>query len=448
MAKRDVQESLLGEQASQAPQGKLLPAFPSAQAIQAAFPGMRLESIKLGETNFLSWIDIALEFPDEIREFVYSDEKRFSYYFYYLTAEERPPVFVVELSWDDDAARVSDFSLIVEEKELLKLRLANVVYSRAGEWERERQIRALSDLALQKYEEDCLEEARELIDAAIRLGGRRYPDLFNNRGLISWKMGEIEQAKQDFLDSISLEKTNGDPYFNMGLILFDEANLDEALHYLRRAVELNPSDTQFLTELGHLYLEMEREEEALELFQRALKGDPTDPQVEFHLGHYFLYKKGKPRRALKYYGEGLKKAPDDQFALADLAMAHWVLGNKRKTREIAYLLQKKTRLMPYTIARLVQLNVQMGSYEKALNYYHEALSQAEPFEPEWLHYHAAVVYAKTGRAQEALDSLGLAVKAGGEAVIKRALADKTLSRLKALPDFKRIIRLNGNGKNR
>jgi len=52
------------------------------------------------------------------------------------------------------------------------------------------------------------------------------------------------------------------------------------------------------------------------------------------------------------------------------------------------------------------------------------------FEPEWLHYNAAIVYAKTGHPKQALDILDLAVKAGGEAVIKRALSDKRSSRSK------------------
>jgi tetratricopeptide (TPR) repeat protein len=448
MAKRDLQELLFREQPPEAPHAAFLPPFPSTKAIMTSLSGVRSDSVALGETNFLSWIDIALEYPDEIREIEYGFEQRASYYFYYLETEGKAPAFVVELAWADDAARVSDFSLVVDDTELLKLRLAKLTYSRAGEWERDQLVRSLSDQALKKYEEDCLDEARQLIDSAIRIGGPRYADLYNNRGLISWKMGQTEQAKSDFLESIGLEEGNGDPYFNMGLILFDETNLDEALRYLRRAVELNPSDTQFLTELGHLYLEMEREDEALKLFSQAVKRDPEDPQVDFHLGHYFLYKKGKPRSAVKYYGQGLKKDPEDQFALADLAMAHWVLGNRRKTLEIQHLLQKKPRLMPYTISRLVHLSVQMGKYENALKYYHEALSQGEPYEPEWLHYNAALVYAKTGRAQQALDSLDLAVKVGGEAVIQRAMSDKTLSGLKTLPDFKRLIKLNAKRKNR
>ncbi len=54
--------------------------------------------------------------------------------------------------------------------------------------------------------------------------------------------------------------------------------------------------------------------------------------------------------------------------MADLAVAHWVLGNRRKTLAIHRALQGNPRLMPYTISRLVYLNVEMGDYENALKY--------------------------------------------------------------------------------
>ena len=186
----------------------------------------------------------------------------------------------------------------------------------------------------------------------------------------------------------------------------------------------------------------------MRLFQKAFEHDPADAQVDFHLGYYFLYKKRRPHDAIKYYCRGLQKDPQDQFALADLALAHWILGNKRKTVEIYRIIQRCPDLMPYTISRLVYLNVEMEDYENALRYYQEALTQNEPFEPEWLHYNAAVVYAKMGRSKQALDTLDLAVKAGGEAVIRRALSEKALDGVKRMPHFKRLVKLSSKRKNR
>jgi tetratricopeptide (TPR) repeat protein len=425
-----------------------LPPFPAERAIFEAFPEIVGGSLRLQKTDFLTWVNFTLENPDEIWEREGPADRRFYYYLNYVAGEGKPPLFVVELVSSEDLMEINDYSVILRESELNHLRAGNLVYSRTKEWERERIVRALNEKALAKYDENCLDEARQLIDAAIKVSGTGSAYLFNNRGLIWWKLGKTDEAKADFLASIHLDEGNGDPYFNIGLIYFDECDYSRALHYLRRAVEINPVDSQFLTELGHLYLELEREEDALELFQQAFENDPDDAQVDFHLGYYFLYKRREPRHAIKYYAKGLKKDPEDQFALADLAVAHWVLGNTRKTVKIHRLLQRSARLMPYTISRLVYLNMEMGDYEAALKYYRQALSQNEPFEPEWLHYNAAIVYAKTGRSKQALDILDLAVKAGGEAVIKRALSDKALQPLKRTPYFKKLIKLPTKRRNR
>jgi len=436
------------EESSAACPETYLPSFPGESSILAAIPEMASGTASLGRVYFLPWVEFTLENPDEIWQTEDLRTRTVYHYLNFVNAEGRSPAFAVEVAFTDDAMAINNFALIVHQSDLDGLRSGNLAYSRSREWEREKLVRNLNEKALVKYDEDRLDEARLLIDAAIRVSGSASAYLLNNRGLISWKMGQTDQAKQDFLESISLDEGNGDPYFNIGLIFFDESDYGMALRYLRRAVDLNPVDSQFLTELGHLYLEMEKEEEALGLFRQALERDPDDPQVDFHLGYYFLYKKGQPRHAVKHYHKGLEKEPADQFALADLAVAHWILGNRHKTRSIYRRLQSNPCLMPYTISRLVYLNLEMGDYETALKYYRTALSQREPFEPEWLHYNAALVYAKTGRPQQALDTLGLAVTAGGEAVIKRVRAEKAWERLKRMPDFKRLLKLHAKRRNR
>jgi tetratricopeptide (TPR) repeat protein len=425
-----------------------LPSFPNKRAILEVFPELSPGFAQVEKIRFVPWVDFTLEHPDEIWETDDLLDQKFYHYVNFVETHEEPPAFVVEVSYADDLSQVNNFSLVVSESELLTLRSGNLVYSRAKEWEKEKLVRALNERALSRYDEDRLDDARELIDTAIKLSGMSCAYLFNNRGLICWKMGMIDQAKEDFLESISLDEDNGDPYFNIGLIYFDEADYQRALQYLGKAVQINPMDSQFLTELGHLYLELDREQEALSLFKRASENNPGDPQVDFHLGHYFLYKKRQPKQAVEYYGQGLKKDPDDQFALADLAVAHWILGNSHTTLEIQAKLQGHSRLMPYTVSRLVYLKMEMGDYETALTYYKQALSQKEPFEPEWLHYNAALVYAKTGRPKQALDILDLAVRVGGEAVVKRAMSDKALAPLKRTADFKKLIKLPAKRRNR
>jgi len=448
MATRDLLDTLSLVEDSQSPCETYLPRFPPQARLVKAFSGLGVSGVPLGKTHFFQWVKFTLDNPDEIWIVDRLEDHKIYHYLTYIGEPGTVPAFAVEVRWLDDFTELTDYSLILQDADLEQIRSSDLVYCLARELERESLVRQLNEKALKKYDEECLPEAVEIIDLAIRLSSSGSAYLFNNRGLIHWKMGRIDEAKQDFLESIRLEEENGDPYFNLGLIYFDESDQVSALHYLREAVRLNPADSQFLTELGHLYLEMEREQEALQLFDKAVETNPEDPQVDFHLGYYFLYKKRDPRKALKYYDNGLRKDPEDQFALADLAVAHWALGNKRKTMGVRRILEQHARLLPYTVSRLVYLNTELGDYERALKYYRQALSENEPFEPEWLHYNAALVYAKTGRPRTALDKLSLAVRVGGDAVKRRARSDEALKELKGTAAFKRLVGLSTKRRNK
>ena len=448
MAKRDLRMSFWPEEEGCPSYETLLPPFPHQDRIAEVLPRLLPRGVPLGKTDFLNWVNFTLEYPDEIWESERPSDEKIYHYVNFFNGAGKAPAFVVEVGRLDEFTEVNDYSFIIDASALERIRSSSLVYSMKEEWERDSLIRSLNEEALKKYDEDRLQEAGEMIERALSLSGFSSAYLFNNRGLIYWKMSKSDQAKQDFLEAIRLDGANGDPLFNLGLIYFDECDYAKALHYLEKAVELNPKDSQFLLELGHLYLDLERENDALHLFKKILEQNPNEAQVDFHLGYYFLYKKNRPHKALKYYNSGLKKEPEDQFALADLAVVHWALGHKRKSLDIRRILQEHSGLMPYTVSRLVYLNLQIGDYDSALKYYHEAMSYKEPFELEWLHYNAALVYARSGRPRKALDTLYLAVRVGGEAVIKRALSEKSLRQLKGTSAFKKLIKLPDKRRNR
>lgn len=334
MAYRDLNDGFVSTQPVSSPKKTYLPNFPSDTRLVSCFPQLDLMHRSFGKFHTMQWIDFVLDNPDEIWERIIDEDTTYYYYFYFLGSDSAVPVFVVELYFDDDQWIINNHTIVISSETISQICKFTRVYSRAKEWEKESFIKRLNDKALEKYDTNELTDARRLIDAAIDLSGAESAYLLNNRGLICWKMGKIDQAKTDFLASINLDTENGDPYFNLGLIYFDESSFSKALYYLEKAVDIDPTDSQFLTELAHLYLELGKESQALTLFKKAFENNPTDAQIDFHLGYYFLYKKRNPRSALKYYKKGLQKDPGDQFAIADSAIAHWVTGNAKKTAQL------------------------------------------------------------------------------------------------------------------
>lgn len=422
----------------------LLPPFPNSSELAHIFP-CRAD---LNKADFLTWVGFTLENPDEIWEFEDYYQQKSYHYISFFDPSMPAPAFVVAITGGEEFSEFIDYTIVLESSSLDSMASATLLYSRQKEWAKERLVRALNDMALEKYDIDALDEASELINSAMSISEEPKAYLYNNRGLILWKTGRIEDAKSDFLKSISLDGENGDPYYNIGLIYFDQRDLEKALEFLSHAVGLNPKDGQFLAELGHLHLELDNEKEALRLFKMATSNEPDDGAIDFRLGHHYLYKRKAPKSAVRHFQKGLKKNPADQFAMVDLAIAHWLSGNERKVKDLYYRISEMNGLMPYTISRLVYLNLELEAYEEALNYYKQALDLGEQFEPEWLHFHAALVYAKTGRAQQALESLDLAVKAGGPSVLERARAETALKELIESPDFKGLFKNPIEGKGR
>jgi tetratricopeptide (TPR) repeat protein len=442
MATRCDDDDSFSSQEIYVPPEFFLPPFPDPADLTDLFPGRR----DLKKADFLPWVNFTLENPDEIWEFEDLYQQKTYHYVSYFEPGYPTPAFVVAIAGTEDFSDLLDYTVILDPSLMADTSSGRALYSRQKEWARERLVRVLNDKALEKYDINAPEEALELINSAICIAEEPKAYLYNNRGLIRWKLGSLEEAKKDFLESISIDGANGDPYFNIGLIYFDERDLDKATAFLGRAARINPEDGQFLAELGHVYLERDDEKEARRLFNRALELAPDDGSIDFRLGHYYLYKRKAPKSAARRFQRGLKKNPSDQFAMVDLAIAHWLMGNKRKVKDIYIRIQNITGLMPYTISRLVYLNLELGEYDEALNYYRRAMDLGEQFEPEWLHFHAALVYAKTGRAQQALETLDLAVRAGGASVLEKARAEAALKDLIDGPYFKGLVKKPVEGK--
>ena len=146
----------------------ILPAFPEGSRIVKAMPEVEPAIAGMGKMAFLPWVDFTLENPDEIWDLGESPDRMVYHYFTCLGKASEPPIFVVEVSYSEDLVEINDFTLIVDQMDIAFLRTGRLLYSRSIEWQKEKQVRTLNELALTKYDEDHLDEARDLIDGAIR----------------------------------------------------------------------------------------------------------------------------------------------------------------------------------------------------------------------------------------------------------------------------------------
>ena len=128
------------------------------------------------------------------------------------------------------------------------------------------------DLSASGEEEKGLEE--------IKLFIQNNPKVWNAWFLLGWglrKLERFEDAKQAFLEALKYGgEKNPDTYNELSLCLVAEKKFDEAKSALQKAMALDPDSTKIVSNLGYIALAQGDEEEARKCFSIVLELDPKD----------------------------------------------------------------------------------------------------------------------------------------------------------------------------
>ena len=128
------------------------------------------------------------------------------------------------------------------------------------------------DLISSGQEEKGLEE--------IRLFLQNNPKVWNAWFLLGWGLRKIERfedAKQAFLEALKYGgDKNPDTYNELSLCLVAEKNFDEAKSALQKAMAIDPDSTKIVSNLGYIALAQGNNEEARKYFSIVLELDPKD----------------------------------------------------------------------------------------------------------------------------------------------------------------------------
>ncbi|WMT58489.1 tetratricopeptide repeat protein [Truepera radiovictrix] len=144
-----------------------------------------------------------------------------------------------------------------------------------------------------------LQEALAVLEEAesAGLGGA---ELLNLRGMILYRRGELEAARDALQRAVALDSTAAAYYENLGLTYLGLGELEPAVRTLRRAVTLNPDSASARNQLGSAYLLLGRCEDALFELEQAVSLAPEQLETNFNLGRA-LFDCGEVRAARPYF---------------------------------------------------------------------------------------------------------------------------------------------------
>jgi len=136
-------------------------------------------------------------------------------------------------------------------------------------------------LALQ-YEADP--DARsQAIDAYRRVltASPTHVDALINLGMLSYEVGDFENAASCFLRAVSIDAENAVAQFNLGSVLDELGQLDVARQHLRLAVRLDPHYADAHYNLAFVCDKLGSSLEARQHWQQYIHLDPSSPWCDY-----------------------------------------------------------------------------------------------------------------------------------------------------------------------
>ena len=127
---------------------------------------------------------------------------------------------------------------------------------------------------------------------------------YNNLGILNKAEEVLQRSTRYLIDTTT--------FYNLGLVYFQKGEYQKAEKEFKQAIYLNPLFDKAYYDLGYLYFIQEKYDNTIEQWNKMLEIEPNFPNkyiVMNNLGIVYQ-KKEMPNKALEYFLEALKLAPD------------------------------------------------------------------------------------------------------------------------------------------
>ena len=137
-------------------------------------------------------------------------------------------------------------------------------------------------------------------------------------GAIHQAAGRLEEARTLLQEAVRLDPESVEAQNNLGNAWMKAGNWTEAEQCFRRALALKPDEPYARNNLGNALLQLGHPAEAITEFEAALRAKPDFPEPRFNLANT-LAQAGRLPEALDHYDRYLRLKPDDVEARSNYA---------------------------------------------------------------------------------------------------------------------------------
>ncbi len=264
----------------------------------------------------------------------------------------------------------------------------------------EKDILALSDMALQHYQEGRLRQAQ---DECLRiLRKQQRPDAILILAKIAHEQREFKVAVERYQQFLRIIPNHEQTHLYLGVVLEELGHTVRAIEHYKKSITYGQNNAAVHGHLADAWSKLQRWEEAIKAYQQVLVIQADDVRTMIKLGNAFAGAKLIPESILMYE-KALTLQPDKALAHRHLGTSLLVMGQVRKAIKC---FDHALRLRPNYFAVRIELALalrQLGRAEEALVPLEEAIG-LKPDDDE-AHINLALTLKQLGQIEPAIERL-------------------------------------------
>ena len=183
---------------------------------------------------------------------------------------------------------------------------------------------AATNLAFLYFLEGDLRSSLRYADLAVRSDRYNAAALVNKANCL-YVRGELEQAKELYLEAIGVEADCVEAIYNLGLANKKLGASRDALQAFNKLHRIVPRDAQVLWQMANLHESMGERASALTLFNTLHSRVPTDPKVLARIGTLYTLE-GDEREARGFFQQSFDVYPVSMEVISWLGVWHVKAG--------------------------------------------------------------------------------------------------------------------------
>lgn len=154
-------------------------------------------------------------------------------------------------------------------------------------------------------------------DSASSKARRREAMKFNNLGVTSFHNGDLELARDQFLDALNRDDTFAECFNNLGLVYTELGESTQAADAFTKAININPELHAAYNNLGYVYYKQGNYQRAVDMYNEALIRNGNNSSAYTNLGNAY-FKLGEKREAKRAWERAVEIDPANEHARRSL----------------------------------------------------------------------------------------------------------------------------------